>query len=290
MRRALLAALALTLALLAGCAGPEGPAPEDPTAKAVPSPATKLPRPDHVLIVVEENRGYDQIIGKADTPYINQLAGAGALFTDAHGIAHPSQPNYLALFSGHTQGIGDDSCPHTWDAPNLGQALIAKGFTFVGYSETMPKAGFTGCESGAYRRKHNPWVNFTNLPAEVNQPLTSLPADWAKLPTVSFVVPDQNHDMHDGTAARADQWLKEHLDGYVQWAGTHNSLLILTFDEDNDTHANRIATIFVGPMVKAGAYGERIDHYSVLRTLEEMYGLAPMGHSAEAGAITSIWR
>src|SRR5689334_19461823 len=78
------------------------------------APATPLPRPDHVVIVIEENHGYDQIIGASAAPYINRLARQGALFTAAHGITHPSQPNYLALFSGSTQGVHDDSCPHTF--------------------------------------------------------------------------------------------------------------------------------------------------------------------------------
>ena len=124
-----------------------------------------VPVPDHVVIVVEENHSYAEIIGSAAAPYINSLAQQGALFTASHGVTHPSEPNYLALFSGSTQGVTDDSCPHTFSTANLGSELIAAGGSFIGYSEDLPAPGSTVCTSGAYARKHNPWVNFsTSVP------------------------------------------------------------------------------------------------------------------------------
>src|SRR5438552_2665021 len=84
-----------------------------------------LPRPDHIVIVIEENHSFSEIIGNAQAPYINSLANQGALFTQSFAITHPSQPNYLALFSGSTQGIADNSCPNSFSAPNLGGNLIA---------------------------------------------------------------------------------------------------------------------------------------------------------------------
>ena len=65
-------------------------------------------RPAHVVVVIEENHGYERIIGNPDAAFINELAADGALLTNSHGIQHPSQPNYLALFSGSTQGVTDD--------------------------------------------------------------------------------------------------------------------------------------------------------------------------------------
>src|ERR1700733_6894786 len=70
----------------------------------------KLPRPDHIIVVIEENHGYDEVIGSPNAPFITQLANEGALFTAPHGVTHPSQPNYLAIYSGSTQGITDDKC------------------------------------------------------------------------------------------------------------------------------------------------------------------------------------
>jgi hypothetical protein len=258
-----------------------------------------LPRPDHIVLVIEENHSYSQIINSPDAPHINRLAAQGALFTQSFGITHPSQPNYLALFSGSTQGITDNSCPHTFTTPNLGQALLAAGLTFVGYSEDLPSIGSIICSMGLYERKHNPWVNWQNsitngIPTTANLPMTSFPTDYSKLPTISVIVPNQVNSMHNGKNPEAirtgDRWILERLDTYVQWAQQHNSLLIVTWDEDNGKENNRIVTLFVGPMVQAGRYGQRITHYNVLRTIEELYGLSHSGASAVATPITHIWK
>jgi phosphatidylinositol-3-phosphatase len=250
---------------------------------------TPVPRPDHIVVVVLENTSYEQIVGKPEAPFLNSLEGAGALFTQSYAITHPSEPNYLALFSGSTQGLTDDSCPHTFATGNLGSSLLAAGHTFTGYSEDLPSAGYTGCATARYARKHNPWVDFSNLPASVNQPMSAFPADPAALPTVSFVVPNLDHDLHDGTLSQADQWLRSHLGAYAAWAPTHNSLLVITSDEDDFTDVNRIATVIVGAHVVPGRYAQRIDHYTVLRTIEDGYGLAPLGASGRAEPITAIW-
>lgn len=251
--------------------------------------AAEVPRPDHVVVVVMENHSNTDVIGNPSAPYINSLAATGANFSQSYAITHPSQPNYFALFSGSLQGVDDNSCPHTFSTPNLGTALIANGRTFKGYSESMPYNGYTGCSSGAYVRRHNPWANWTNVPAASNLTLNAFPADYTELPTVSFVIPNLDNDMHDGTIAQGDSWLKSHLDGYVRWAQTHNSLLILTFDEDDNNSGNRIPTVFVGAQVKPGVYSVRIDHYNVLRTLEDAYGLPYAGASASATPITNAW-
>ena len=258
-----------------------------------------LPRPDHIVMVIEENHSFSQIIDSPDAPYINRLAAQGAVFTQSFGITHPSQPNYLVLFSGSTQGVIDNSCPHTFTTANLGQALLAAGLTFSGYSEDLPSVGSLTCDEGLYARKHNPWVNWqdsaTNgVPATANVPMTSFPTDYTKLPTVSVIAPNQVNDMHHGKdpdrIQTADQWLQKHLDAYIQWAERHNSLLIVTWDEDNKKENNRIVTLFVGPMVQAGRYDPRITHYNVLRTIEDLYGLPHSGASTDATPITQIWR
>jgi acid phosphatase len=249
-----------------------------------------IPVPDHVVIVMEENHSFDSVIGSPQAPYINSLASAGALFTDSHGVEHPSQPNYLDLFSGSNQGVTSDKCPQSFDVANEGSELLGAGLSFTGYSEDLPGKGSEVCTSGAYARKHAPWTDFTNLPAKVNLPFTSFPAKYKRLPTVSWVIPNLDHDMHDGTIAQADTWLQDNLSGYVKWTKKHNSLLIVTWDEDDGTQANHIATIFVGPMVKRGQYSETINHYNVLRTIEEMYGLELLGNSQSAAPITDVWK
>ena len=252
--------------------------------------STAMPLPAHVVVVIEENHGYSQIIGSSQAPYINTLASEGALFTNSHAITHPSEPNYLAFFSGSTQGITDDSCPHTFSAANLGSELIAAKKTFTGYSEGLPSTGSTVCTSGKYARKHAPWTDFSNVPSGDNKPFSSFPTIFANLPTISWVVPDLLNDMHDGTIQQGDSWLQTHLQAYVTWAKTHNSLLIITWDEDQGTWGNQVATIFVGPMVKPGKYSEYVSHYNVLRTLEAIYGLPYGGKSASVTTITDVWQ
>jgi phosphatidylinositol-3-phosphatase len=246
--------------------------------------------PDHVVVVVEENHSYEEIVGNKKAPYMNSLFQKGAQMTNSHGVKHPSQPNYIALFSGDTHGIKDDSCPHTLTDENLATQLNKAGYTFAGYSEDLPTVGFKGCSSGKYARKHNPWVNFTNVSSKVNLPFSAFPKDFTNLPTVLFVIPNLNHDIHDGTIQAADRWLKDNLNPYVQWAKDHNSLLILTWDEDDFRPANHIPTLFLGPMIKAGKYGEYVDHYNVLRTIEALYNMPPLGKSGEVAPIVNIWR
>lgn len=244
-------------------------------------------RPKHVVVVLEENHGLARILRPGVAPYIRKLATSGASMTSSWAETHPSQPNYLALFSGSTQGVVNDSCPHSFSSSNLGSELLSAGLSFSGYAESMPGAGYTGCTVGKYARKHNPVADFTDLPKRVNQPFTSFPRNYSSLPTVSFVVPDLVHDMHDGTVREADSWLKKHLGPYIHWAKQNDSVLILTWDEG--ATINQIPTIIVGAHVKSGNYGDRIDHYNLLRTIEDMYGLGRLGHSAQRSPITEIW-
>lgn len=312
--------------------------------------ASSLPRPDHIVIVIFENKSYSQIIGNSAAPNINALAAEGANFVNApadpsatttgsHALRHPSQPNYLELFSGNNQGVRQNGRPGTsaeplslqlpFNTPNLGASLFAAGLTFATYSESLPFAGFDGDAystdptQNQYERKHNPVANWQaadapanhHVPLGANQPFTAFPKDaagYAALPTVVYVVPNEQNNMHDGSIARADAWLKtEILDGYYQWARTHNSLLIVTFDEDaSNTSSNQITTIFAGPMVQPGNYfetninppdsrppdgfitptGTAMNHYNVLRTLTEIYGLSPIGASANTPPIIDVWR
>jgi hypothetical protein len=249
-----------------------------------------MPTPAHVVVVVEENSSYNEIIGNSSAPYINSLAQGGASFTQSFAVSHPSQPNYLAIFSGSTQGITDDNGPISFSSANLRSTLAAVGQTFAGYSEDLPSTGSTVLTSGGYARKHNPWSDFTNVPSSENRPFSAFPTTYDSLPTVSFVVPNLNDDMHDGTVNQADQWLQSNLGGYATWAKTHNSLLVVTWDEDDGSQSNQVPTIFYGQSVVPGRYSESINHYNVLRTLEDMYGAQPVGASASATPITDVWQ
>jgi len=256
-----------------------------------PAAVAGVPRPDHIVLVMFENKKFGDIYGSASAPYLNTLAATGALFTQSYGITHPSQPNYIALFSGSNQGVVGDVCPKTFtNRPNLATQLITAGFTFTGYSESMPSDGFTGCTAPKYARKHNPWVDFTNVPASANRTFAAFPTDFSTLPTVAFVVPNLCNDMHNCQVLTGDKWTKAKLSAYANWAMTHNSLLILTFDEDDKTSVNQIFTLIVGQHVQPGAYAEQINHYTILRTIEDAYGLSPLNNAASAAPITDCWQ
>jgi hypothetical protein len=267
-----------------------------PSALPAPAPASTGPgaatahSPAHVVVVVFENKSYRQVAGSTRAPWINGLMRSAAVFTDAHGITHPSQPNYLALFSGSTQAVTDDHCPVDLPGvPNLAAQLIATGHSFVGYSQDLPRPGYLGCSYGGYAAKHNPWVDFSNVPDSANQPYSSFPTDYTKLPTVSFVVPNLCYDMHDCSIATGDAWARTNLDGYVRWARQNNSVLILTFDEDDNSAANHILTLFAGASIQPDTYRQTINHYNVLHTIESWYGLPPLQRAADAPPITNIW-
>jgi len=262
------------------------------------SQGMNLPIPDHIVILIFENHGYPEIIGSTNAPHINALAKdtLSALFTQSYGIEHPSQPNYLDLYAGCNQGITSDAVPGgiPFTTENLGSELLDAGRTFITYSEDLPNVGYNGATSNAYARKHNPAANWmgtgTNqIPPETNQPFSAFPVQFSKLPDVCYVVPNLNNDMHDGTIAQGDAWMFTFLNNYIQWAKTHNSLFIVTFDEDDNSAANRVATIFAGQMVKAGQYSETINHYSILRTIEDIYGMPYACNAATATPITDTW-
>lgn len=163
-------ACALAILCVTGCGSSTAlrrPVPVQTTPSPGASPG--LPPPAHVVVVVMENKAYGQVIGSPQAPYINRLAREGASFTNWHAVTHPSQPNYLAMFSGSTYGVTSDDCPQSLRGPNLARQLLDAGRTFAGYSEAMPSTGFTGCGAGGYARKHNP-LGRLRQPARVDQP------------------------------------------------------------------------------------------------------------------------
>src|SRR6267143_2468406 len=200
--------------------------------------AAATQRPDHVVIAIMENHAYEQIIGSSSAPYVNSLAQQNASFTQSFAIGHPSEPNYHELWSGTNQGVTDDSCPHTFTTGSLGTQLLAAGLTVAGYNESMPSDGYTGCGSGTYARKHNPLADWTaTADAAHTKTYAAFPTDFTTLPTVSLLLPNLCNDTHDCSIATGDAWLQAHWAPYVAWAKTHNSLAILTWDEDDSGHS-----------------------------------------------------
>ncbi len=260
-----------------------------------------IPRPTHTVICVLENHGYQQVIGSTSAPYLNQLSSIGANMVEYYGLTHPSQPNYIMLFSGDNQGVTTDNAPvgTPFSTPNLAASLISSGLTFAGYSEDLPAIGSQVEYSGAYARKHSPWVHWqgtgTNqIPASCNQTLDNFPTDFNLLPDVSFVIPNLNNGMHDGVdpgrIETGDRFVYDYLSAYVTWAMNNNSLLIVLFDEDDNNSSNHVPCIFVGPMVQPGQYFQNgYHHYDMLRTIEDMYSIQYAGNSSGATPIEEIW-
>ncbi|MFL6026161.1 MAG: alkaline phosphatase family protein, partial [Friedmanniella sp.] len=139
--------LLATGALMAAPASAAGASTVQAPAAAVTS---TVPRPDHVVVVVLENKNRAGVVGTAAAPYLNSLAARGANMTQSFGVTHPSQPNYIALFSGDQHGVTSNDCRDLGGTENLGSQLRAAGLTFTGFSESLPQPGFTGCESGQY--------------------------------------------------------------------------------------------------------------------------------------------
>lgn len=290
--------------------------------------AQTVPQYDHVVLVIDENKNDTEIRNSALAPYINNVLLPGSADL-THFVAeqHPSQPNYLQLFSGSDQGVKQDGLPGTpaepgtlaapppFHTPNLGREILNSGHTFAAFSESLPSVGFTGeaftNDTGLneYVRKHNPTVDWQDdaatqssnpnaLPSSVNRAFSDFPttdAGFAGLPSFSLVVPNEQNDMHDGSIQMGDAWLQTHIEPYRQWALTHNSLLIFTFDESDlgalqSDPNNQIITAISGQNVVVGKYDEAaisrfhisdaaspdtaINHYNLLRTLEGAFSTA----------------
>jgi acid phosphatase len=284
---------------LAGCSGMGG------TSQLSPGANVSLQRADggsilqqayttkYVQLVIFENTSYNQIIGNPSAPYMNGLAKKWASMTDSHAITHPSEPNYLALFSGSTQGINSDVCPVTFGTASLGSALIAAGLSFTGYAESMPRNGFLGCmavpdklPSGwLYMRKHVPWPDFTKVPRSDS---VVYPGPISK-PQSSFIwiTPNMCNDIHDCPIATGDKWASKNLPKLIAWDAANHGVLILTFDENGGSAGNQIVTILAGN-VNPGKYNQNVNHYSVLRTIEDIFNLKPLGQSASAKPIAGV--
>lgn len=240
--------LAMLAGALAACQAIAAPSPSQPVtgvAQNVPVGAAKTFTTKYVQLVIFENQSYDEVIGNQQAPYITSLSKTWANMTQSFAITHPSEPNYLALFSGSTQGVNSDQCPVSFSVDNLGSELLAAGISFRGYAESMPSPGYTGCQAvpdklpsrWLYMRKHVPWPDFTNLPASVSyvykKPLSKPPAQFV------WITPNMCNDIHDCSIATGDKWASKNLPKLIDWDTANDGLLILTFDENDGARATR---------------------------------------------------
>lgn len=253
----------------------------------------------HIFLIVMENKEYDQVIGSPDAPYLNQLATRYAVAERYYAIRHPSLPNYLALFGGQTFGVKSDCIDCYTDAPSLVAQLEARGKSWKSYQEDLPRPCFLGAEAGGYVLKHNPFLYFQDIrssPARCERilPLTQFDADLASgaAPNFVWITPNVRHDMHDGSVAEGDRWLADVVPRILASdAWREDGLLMITWDEGTSSAGccvlatgGRVATLVIAARGKRG-YRSTVPatHYSLLRTIEDAWGLEYLGHSGDPG-------
>jgi phosphatidylinositol-3-phosphatase len=290
-------ALALALLLLAtGCGGASGAV----TVPVKAPPPVRVPDFTHVVLVVFENEEATSIAGNPTAPTFNALARRYASLTAYDAIAHPSLPNYLALVSGSTQGITSDCTECVVGARSLADTLETAGKTWKTYAEDLPYPGFTGGSSGRYAKKHDPFLYFRDVVdsrARRNRvvPFTQLARDLARhrLPDFSLVVPNLCDDMHDCPVATGDAWLKAHIVPLLRSPELRGGVVFVVFDEgtSDEGGGGRVEALALGPTVRPGArFAKATNHYGLLRTIEDAWGLPRLGLSRTATPIGGIWK
>lgn len=253
---------------------------------------------EKVMIVVLENTDYAEALQQ---PFMARLAREGGLLSNFHAVAHPSQPNYLALTSGTLNGV-DSNDSVTLTARHVGDLLEAKGMSWKVYAEDYPGDCYLNKSAGDYVRKHVPFLSFRNIEADrqrchdrvVNA--TELAQDVAsgRLPHYSLYIPNTKNDGHDTDVAQADRWLSHTFGPLLRDPRfTRGLLLVVTFDEaSQEDGSNHIYTSLWGQGVRPGSNSDaRYDHYSLLRTIENGLGLGTLGkNDVTATPITGVWK
>jgi phosphatidylinositol-3-phosphatase len=267
-----------------------------PPVSSVGTPSANIPAFSHVFIIMMENEPIDLILGNPKAPYINSLAQQYTVAANYYGITHPSLPNYIATISGDTQGISSNCDNCFIDAPNIADQLESAGKTWKAYMEDMPSPCFVGdSKDKLYRQKHNPFIYFDNIrtnPARCKNivPFTQFAADIAanSLPDFVWITPNMCNNMHDCSLSTADTWLQTWVSQILAApAWQQNGALFLTYDESNPSDnssccvyavGGHILTMVISPLAKP-AYQSQIayDHYSLLRTIEQSWGMPLLG-------------
>lgn len=254
-----------------------------------------VPPLDHIIVVVMENKAYSQA---AVPPYTVNLMASGSSFSSFYAYTHPSQPNYLMLWSGNTQGVTNDVCPPAgspYATANLGQACEAAGKTWRSYAEDLPAVGSTVCTNNGtlYVRRHCPWTYFSNLDHNNERPFADLATDISNgtLPNLAFVIPNNHSNTHDNgyDVYFGDTWLDTHMPAMLDAVGPYG-VVILTWDEDDNHAGNRILTVFKGQLVRSGYQSTALTyHWNLLRTICDALGVARPGLASSALPIEDIW-
>jgi phospholipase C len=238
-------------------------------------------------VIVMENKEYGDVLQSGQAPYVHRLANRYALATQSYAITHPSLPNYLTLVGGSTFGITDDCTDCSVTASNLVDQLEAHHISWKAYMEGMPSPCYKGAIAGDYAKRHDPFMYFRDIRERGPRchrvvPFRQLRTDIERnaLPRFVWITPDVCHDGHDCDLSVADGFLQRHVPKLLRNLGT-NGVLFLTWDEGSSdagccrlASGGHIVTIVAGPGAKRGVKNSaRVDHYSVLRTIERGWHL-----------------
>jgi hypothetical protein len=255
----------------------------------------------HIVWVWFENREYTQITATT-APYFTSFAAAYANLTNFYGVSHPSQPNYLDGFSGSNQGVtGDGYCTFPASTDNLAKQLATAGKSWRVYAQDFPGNCFDGTSftggvdgpglPGQYVRKHSPAIGFESVRLDAIQCAYIQPlANFDPTVNLAFVVPNMTNDMHDGTTAQGDAFLQAFVPLVTASPDWEHTLLIVTFDEGttNVNGGGHIYTAAAAPWLTHVSVATTYNHFSVLRTIEEVYGLPFLGGAATATTMTEL--
>ena len=265
-----------------------------PTSGGGPAPGS-LPQFGHVVLVMEENHGYSDVIGNPAMPYLNSLATKYGLATQYYANVHPSIGNYLMLTTGQIITT-NDSFTGTVSDDNIVRELLTAGKTWKSYAEGLPSVGYTGGDAYPYAKRHNIFAYFTdvvNSSSEVNNlvPFSQFASDVSsgQLPNFSFVVPNLLDDAHDGILPMADFWLQQNMPALINSpVFQKDGLLIIVFDEaggNDSTHGGgHVAAVIVSPQAKPGFQSTTLyQHQSTLRLILQGLGISSYpGAAAQA--------
>ncbi|KAL3683644.1 hypothetical protein R1sor_001666 [Riccia sorocarpa] len=259
---------------------------------------------DRIYVLIFENTDYSAAI--AD-PNFSKWAANGKLLTNYHGVAHPSQPNYIAMVAGSTLGVTTDGNVNLSNM-NLVDLLEAAGVSWRSYSEnytqlssspncnlattigsaTCPNSGSKG-KTNLYARKHNPLISFTDVQTSSSRcnnivPATNLAVDKANnaIPQVVLYVPNQCNDGHDPGVTYAGRFLDNFMTStFTGNAITGRTLVVITFDENSGTSGNQIYTALVPfgslSITVGSTDNTNFNHYSLLKTIEQNFGTGNLG-------------
>jgi len=260
-----------------------------------------IPASSHVFVVVEENHSYSSVIGNSAMPYLNSLASKYGLATQYYANTHPSIGNYFMMTAGQVITNNDSYCS-TLTQDNIVRHLLTAGKTWKSYAESLPYAGYTGCGSGPYVKRHNPLAYFSDVANSSEKynlvPFSTFASDRAnnRLPQFSFIVPNLLNDAHDGTLNTADSWLKTNIAPLIASATFQkDGILIIVFDESVGSDAQHggghVAAVVIGPKVKAGTKSTTLyQHQNTLKTVMKALGLSSFpGAASSAAAMTDFF-